>query len=160
MKHIALENELKGHIKKRRIIELIACAVFLTIAIAFTVAYDQSKVIEEIYYGPIKHQSVTYNYSLAWGVLAGWLGFIPSIIFLITDVILSKVVTIEIGNDYITFYRGVLRSNLYVNGEYADGLYFGYLLEATLSDGTKIIATLGKWSAHIAFSNGHPSIHI
>ena len=51
--------------------------------------------------------------------------------------------------------------DLYINGEYKDGLLlFGYHLEATLSDGTKVNVAIGKWSAHMTFSNGHPPIDL
>ena len=161
MKHIVLENELRSHIRKRRIMEAILCVVFFIIAVVFMVAYEQSKVIDEIGWGPIKYQSITYNHDWAWGILVGWLGFVPSIIFLIGDLVFSKLATMQVNGDYITFYRGLAHNNLYVNGEYKDGLsLFGYYLEASLSDGTKVNVALGKWSAHLTFSNGHPPIDV
>lgn len=161
MKHIELENELRDRIKKRRIIEAILCVVFLIIVVTFWVMYEQSRVVEEISFGPIKHQSVTYNNNFTWGILVGALGFVPSIIFLLADFVFSKLKTIEVNGDYITFYRGMAHNNLYVNGEYKDGLsLFGYYLEASLSDGSKVNVALGKWSAHLTFSNGHSPIDV
>ena len=161
MKHITLENELKTRIRKRRIAEAILTMIFLTVTIVFNVLYEQSAVVEEITFGPIKHQSVIYNTDLLWGIFLGFFGLTPSFIFLIADFFASKVVTFEISDDYITFYRGVFGTDLYINGEYKDGLLlFGYYLEATLSDGTKVHVALGKWSAHFTFSNGHPPIDL
>ena len=161
MKHLVLEDELKRCAGKRRIVEMIVCAVFLAIAICFTVLYEQSKVVEELDYFFGKYQQVSYNRDFLWGILVGWLGFFPSLILWICDVLLTKIVTIPIGEDYLTFYRGMLHINLYVNGEYKDGLVFsGYYLETSLPDGTKVNVALGKWNAHFTFSNGHPSIDI
>lgn len=75
MKHIELEQELRVRIRRRRIIESVLSIVFLAIAITFAVLYEQSKVVEEIGWGPIRHQSVTYNYDFAWGILVGCIGF-------------------------------------------------------------------------------------
>lgn len=160
MKHITLENELKKRIKKRRIIIASVCALFFVIAMIFMIAYDGSREIEEIGGGIITYRSVTYNQNFAWGVLIGWLLFTPLIVILITDLIFSKSVTVTVGEDHITFYRGLAHTTLYVNGEYKDGLSYGYHMEAPLSDGSKVYVALGKWSAHLTFSNGHPPIDI
>lgn len=160
MKHITLENELKNRIKKRRIIIASVCALFFLIAIIFMIAYDGSREIKEIGEGIISYRTVTYNHDFAWGILIGWLLFSPLIVILIADLIFSKTVTVKVGEDHITFYRGLAHTSLYVNGEYKNGLSYGYHLEAPLSDGTKVYVTLGKWSAHLTFSNGHPPIDI
>jgi len=160
MKHIELENELRARIRKRRTIEAILSIIFWIIVIVFTVLYEQSKIVEEIGWGMFKYQSVSYNHNFLWGILVGALGFIPSIIFLIGDFVFSKLVTFEINGDYLTFYRGVAHTKLYVNGECKDGRSLGYYLEATLTDGTKVNVALGKWSAHLTFSNGHPPIDV
>jgi amino acid transporter len=160
MKHITLENELKNRIKKRRIIIASVCALFFLIAIIFMIAYDGSREIKEIGEGIISYRTVTYNHDFAWGILIGWLLFSPLIVILIADLIFSKTVTVKVGEDHITFYRGLAHTSLYVNGEYKDGLSYGYHLEAPLSDGTKVYVALGKWSAHLTFSNGHPPIDI
>jgi len=158
MNHFDLERKLKNHIKKRRIVEIIFSIVFFIIAISFMIAYEQSRTVEEVTWGPIKQQSVTYNQNLAWGILVGWLGFIPSVITLIVDFVSARLVTIEVAGSYITFYRGLFHINLYVNGEFKDGLtLFGYHLETKLPDGIQVNVALGKWSAHLSFSNGHPS---
>ena len=161
MQHPVIEKELRNRIKKRRMIEIIICTIFLMITISFTIAHAQSRVVEEIDYGFIKRQSVTYNSDLMWGIMIGLLGFIPSIIFLIEDFVFSRLATVEVNGNYLTFYRGLIHTSLYVNGEYKDGLsLFGYYLEAPLPDGTKVTVALGKWSVHLTFSNGYPSIDV
>ena len=160
MKHIELENQLKVRIRKRRMIEALLTLAFLTVVIVSAVLFGQSKGVEEISYGSIKHQSVTYNYDFMWGILIGVLGFTFSIIFWICDLVFSKVVTFEINGDFVTLYRGITHVNLYVNGQQKDCISTGYYLEAPLSDGTKVNVALGKWSAHITFSNGHPPIDV
>ena len=161
MKHITLENELKTRIRKRRIAEAVLAVIFLTVTIVFNILYEQSAVVEEIGFGSFKHQIITRNSNFMLGIIIGCFGLIPSILFLMGDIVSSKYVTFEISGDYVTFYRGVFGMDLYINGEYKDGLLlFGYHLEATLSDGTKVNVAIGKWSAHMTFSNGHPPIDL
>jgi len=161
MKHIELENELKAFIRKRRIIESILGVVFLIIAIGFSVAREQSKNIEEIGWGPFRYQSVTYNENFQWGIMVGVFGVVIFATLLIADLIYSKVITVEVNGDYITLYRGSIHTNLYVNGEFKDGIVIiGYYLAATLSDNTKVNVALGRWTAHMSFANGHPPIDV
>ena len=162
MKHTETATELKARVKKRRMCGMIISAVFLLILIVFNILYGQSKVVEEISIGPIKHDSVTYNEDFMWGILIGAFGLIYSVIFLIADFIFSQVVAFEINGDHITFYRGCIHTDLYVNGEKCDSLSLGFrnCMEATLSDGTKVNVSLGKYSARFIFSNGHPSMDI
>ena len=162
MKHSELATELKARIRKRRILGMIISTVFLLILIVFNILYGQSKVVEEISIGSIKRYSVTYNENLMWGILIGGFGLVYSVIFLIADFIFTQMVTFEIDGDHITFYRGCIHTDLYVNGEKCDRLSLGFrnCMEATLSDGTKVNVSLGKYSARFIFSNGHPSMDI
>lgn len=161
MKYIELENDLKMRVRKRRIVEGVLTFVFLITSIIFTVLYDNSKTVEIIGYPPFAYESVTYNRNYLWGIMVGYIGLICSGIFLISDIIFSKLETVEVGEDVITFYRGLLHTNIYVNGEYKDGISFiGYYLEAPLSDGTMVTVSIGKQSVHLTFSNGHPPIDL
>ncbi len=160
MNHIMLEDELRNYIRKRRIIEGVVCAVFLVILVVFVALYEQSRAVEEVDWGFKTHYVVTYNNDYLWGILIGSLGTILLGIWLIADFVFSRFTTVEVNGDYITLYRGVLHSNLYVNGEYKDGMVMGYYLEATLSDRTKVNVALSKWSAHLTFTNGYPPIDI
>ena len=160
MNYIALENSLKTRMKKRRIIELFVCAVFFAILIAFAVLYEKSKVIEDIGLGPITHHSVRYNHNFVWGIMVGIWGLIPAVIVWISDCLFSKLVTIEINGDYITFYRGFAHTSLYINGVQKESITYGYYMEATLPDRSKVNVALGKWSAHLTFTNGHPPVDV
>ena len=162
MKHTELATELKARIRKRRAWEIIICAAFLLMIVIFNILYGQSKVVEEISIGSIKRYFVTYNEDLMWGILIGAFGLIYSAIFLIVDFIFTQVVTFDVDEDSITFYRGCVHTDLYINGEKCDSLSFGFrnCMEAALSDGTKMNVALGKYSARFIFSNGHPSMDI
>lgn len=161
MMHTELENQLKKRIRIRRITEGILTVIFLVISVLFTVLYENSRTVEAVGRPPFVYESVTYNYNYIWGTLIGCLGLLWSVIFLVTDLIFTRLQTVEAGADHITFYRGMLRVNIFVNGEYKDGLPLaGYYLEAPLSDGTKVTVSLGKWSAHLTFSNGHQPIDL
>lgn len=160
MNHTQLEQQLNLRMRKRVFIEAALSAAFLGITILFAVLYAQSAVVSEVSIGPIKHQSVTYNYNFSYGILVGVLGLIPSLIFWAVDVLFSRLVTFGVGSDFVTFYRGILHTNLYVNGVQKDSASYRHYLEATLSDGSKVNVALGKWSAHITFSNGHPPMDV
>jgi len=160
MNYNELEQTLRRRIRTRRIVEAVLTAVFLAVAILFAVLYEQSRVVDEIAIGPIKYQNVSYNRDLAWGILAGVLPGIPAGIILIADFVFSRFVTVSVGGDYVTLYRGLLHTNLYVNGEKRESIVYGYYLEATLSDQTTMTVSLGKWSAHATFSGHYPPIDL
>ena len=160
MTHIEVEVKLRGQIKKRRFIEAVISGVAAVVAIVFTVLYYSSMETEQTVIGYITHTSVTYNYDLAWGILAGALIATPAIIVLICDLLFCKLVTFEIKSDFLTFYREISRTQIYVNGQLDSTCSLDYHMEAHLSDGTTVNVALGKWSAHMTFSNGHPPIDI
>ena len=160
MKHTELENELNIRIRNRRIVESVLSVIFLVIAVTFTALREESKVVEEIGLGIFSYQTVTYNNDFLWGILIGVSGLIPSVMYLIADFLCSKVVTLRVNRDFITFYRGLIHTKLYVNGAEKGSIAHGYYFEAPLSDGTKVTVMRGKWSAHFVFSNGHPPIDV
>ena len=160
MKHIELEKKLNAHIRKRRIVEAVLGVVFLVIGITCNVLREESRVVEEIGEGIFTYQYVTYNNDFLWGIMVGIMGFIPSVLFLLVDLLCSKVVTFQINRDMLTFYRGLIHTKLYVNGEEKGGISSGYYFEATLSDGSKVTVMRGKYTAHLVFSNGHPPIDV
>lgn len=156
---LSLEEQLKRHIRKRRITEALLCLLFLAIAIGFTVAYENSRFVDEIDFGFYIHQSVSYNYDLGFGVLAGGMGLLVCICFLLADLFCCKLVSFQIGNDRLIFYSGFTRPTLYINNT-AHHAQRAHYLEAPLSDDSRVIASLGKWSSHISFTNGHPAMDI
>ena len=158
MKHIALEQELRARDRKHRIMEAMIGGIFLIVTVVFAALYEQSKVVEETGLGLYKY--VTYNTDFLWGILVGALGLTVSAIVLISDFVFSKLVTVQVDSDYITLYRGLRSTNLFVNGECQDTLFMSYYLEGTLTDGSKVNVALGKWSAHLTFTNGCPPIDV
>ncbi len=161
MNHLTLEQELWQEVKKRRMINAAICMVSLAVVIGCWIAYESSKVIEQIGSGFLSYQHVTYNTNWLWGILIGVLPLIYTVIFLICDFLFTIIASIEVNGSFVTLYRGFSHVNLYVNGVCKDSLFlFGYHMEATLPDGTKVNAALGKWSAHLTFSNGYPAVDI
>lgn len=160
MNYIELENKLKKRIRNRRITEAVLCVVFLIIAVVFTALRDASRTVEVIGQPPFVYESVSYNNSYVSGMVIGYLGVMWCVIFLIMDLLFVKLETVEVGRDHITFYKGIFRPSLYVNGSNEGLSWGGYYLEIPLSDGTRATASLGKWSVHLTFSNGHPTIDL
>lgn len=156
---LSLEDQLKRHIHRRRITEALLCLFFLAIAIGFAVAYENSRFVDEIDFGFYTHQSVSYNYDLAFGILAGVMGLFFCGCFLLVDLFCCKVASIQVGNDHLVFYIGFSRPTLYINNT-AHHAQRAHYLEAPLSDDSKVIVSLGKWSSHISFTNGYPAVNI
>ena len=158
---LELEWELNRRIQKRRRMTAVICVISALVMIAFAVAYEQSRTVKEVGEGIFHYTSITYNYNLSFGILAGALVFIPAVLCLITDCLFCRVATVEVSGHYVTLYRGPVDTKLYIDGECADELFlFGYYLEGTLPGGAKVNVALGKWSAHITFSNGWPSVDV
>ena len=161
MLHVELEKRLNLRMKKRRIILACFSSLFLIITVVFSVLYSGSRTVEEIDYFFGVMQNITYNYNYAWGILVGVIGLVWCFGFFLSDILFCKLCTIEVNSSFVTYYRGLSKNELYINGEYRDGcLLYGYYLEATLPDLTKVMVSIGKWSARISFSNGHPSVEI
>ena len=91
--------------------------------------------------------------------MVGLLGLIPSVWFLLMDFLIAKIVSVKVGHDVITFYRGAFGSTLYINGEQKDSKRYARYLESTLSDGTYVtVMVRGTRKGRFIFSNGHPPI--
>ncbi len=161
MKHELLEKELTSKAKKRRMIEIILCTIFFIIAVSFGIAHLMSMNVEEVSVGEyFAYRNVTYNDSLVWGILVGWLGFIPCAALLIEELIFTKFITVEVGEHFVTYSRGFLHE-LYVNGELKDrSSWDKHYLEGVLPDGVRINVALGRRYSHISFSNGQPSVDV
>ena len=161
MAYVKLEEDLRKRIKVRRMVLLAVSLVFFAVFVTCSLGRELSAVVEEVDLGFIKHKTIVYNENYTWGILIGVIVFIPALISLIADHIFCKVDTIAVGAHFVTFYRGELHTNLYVNGELRDSItFFGHYLETTLPDGVRVTVALGKWSAHVTFSNGKSPIDI
>ena len=160
MNHIALEQRLTARLKKRRRILGALSIGFLILAALFTILYEMSRTVEETQIGPLVHRTVRYDYDLAWGILVGAMGLTVCGILYLADRFCSRVVPLEVGGDHLTFYRGLLHTDLYINGEQTATPAFGPCLEARLSDGSRVTLVRGKWSAHLLFGDGRESIDL
>lgn len=156
---LSLEEQLKRHARKRRLTEALLCLFFLAVTIGFSVAYEKSRVVEETDFGFYTHQSVSYNYDLIFGILAGGMGLLVCGCFLVVDLLCCRLASFQMGDDRLIFYSGFTRPTLYVNCT-AHHAQRNHYLEAPLSDGSRAIVSIGKWSSHISFTNGHPAVDI
>ncbi len=152
------EEKLRKRMKIRRIITGALIISFLILLVVFWLLYRNSRTVEVIDYGFIDKEKVSYNTDYIFGIAFAFCAFMASVGTLISDLIFSRLVTVEMNSSYITYYRGIIHTQLYINGEYRDGLsfdrYFRSYLEGTLPDLTKVTVSLGKWYAHMSFSNG------
>ena len=156
MKHLELEKELTAKIRKRRLIECGVTAGLFAFGILFAVLYENSKVYEEGLLGGLG--VVDSNMALYWLMAGCFMAAAIFAIFLFVDFSHSNFRTVEYHGGYITFYRGMLKCYLYFNGE-LKGSSAGFYLEAKLPGGTKVTVSIGRWSAHMTFSNGHRPIY-
>ena len=154
MKHLELEKELTAKIRKRRIIECGVTAGLFAFAILFAVLYENSKVYKESFLGDLVTDS---NIVFYWFMAVCFMAAAFCAIVLFVDFIHSNFRTVEYHGGYITFYRGMFKCYLYFNGE-LKGSSAGYYLEANITAGTKVTVSIGRWSAHMTFSNGHSPI--
>jgi len=157
----ALEAYLKKRIQKRRITESLFCLGSLAVMVLFIVLYALSKEVTEIESVFGTYQTVMYNPDFIYGIGFGLMALTVFTTILICDLLGSKLHTLEVGGAAVTLYRGLFHTKLYVNGTLADSLTFsGYHMEALLPDGSKVNVALGKWSAHLTFSNGAEAVDV
>ena len=154
MKHLELEKELTAKIRKRRMIECGVTAGLFAFAILFAVLYENSKVYKESFLGNLVTDS---NIVFYWLMAGGFMAAALCAIILFVDFGHSNFRTVEYHGGHITFYRGMWKNHLYFNGE-LKGSSAGYYLEANLTAGIKVTISIGRWSAHMTFSNGHSPI--
>lgn len=159
MQYTELEKKLKKRVRIQRLVKAVLSVVFFAITMIFYVLYENSKVVEDIGLELISYQEITYNTNYLFGVMVGLLGLIPSAWFLLMDFLITKIVSVKVGHDVITFYRGAFGSILYINGEQKDSKRYARYLEGILSDGTHVtVMVRGTRKGRFIFSNGHPPI--
>lgn len=159
MQYTELEKKLKKRVRIQRLIKAALSVIFFAITMIFYVLYENSKVVEDIGLELISYQEITYNTNYLFGIMVGLLGLIPSVWFLLMDFLIAKIVSVKVGHDVITFYRGAFGSTLYINGEQKDSKRYARYLESTLSDGTYVtVMVRGTRKGRFIFSNGHPPI--
>ncbi len=149
------EEELKKRVKKRRIIMGAIFAVFFIMFIVLSVLYNGSRTVEIVDYGVVELEEVSYNEAYNIGSIFCFIVFMLTSLDFIMDLIYSRLTTVEMNGNYVTYYKGLVHNELYINGEYKDGfVYYGYYLEGTLPDMTRVTVSVGRNSAHMSFSNG------
>ena len=159
MQYTELENKLKKRVRIQRIVKAVLSVVFFAITMIFYMLYENSKVVEDIGLELIPYQEITYNTDYLFGVMIGLLGLIPSAWFLLMDFLITKIVSVKVGHDVITLYRGAFGSTLYINGAQKDSKGYARYLEGILSDGTRVtVMVRGTRKGRFIFSNGHPPI--
>ncbi len=160
-----LENELTKKIRKRRIIIGSVFIVFLVIGILFIVLRESSKEI--IIHGDIfKWEQVVYKHDYLFFILTGFLGAVFAFCVLFGDFLGSRFETTKVNGHYLTIYRGIFESIVYINGEEKERLVitnFSNVIETKLPDGVKVIIAFSRsvlFTAHISFSDNNKSIEI
>jgi len=165
-----LENTLKKHLIKKRIIQALVFFGFLAIGILFLALREASKEVivhgDEFLNGAFAWETVEYNENYVVGMIIGFVGASMAMVLLLSDVIFCRFDTAEANGHYITVYRGMTKNIVYVNGEEKDrvGMFgFTYVLETKLPDGVKIGVTFARGAfllAHITFSDNNPSVDL
>ena len=159
MQYTELEKKLKKRVRIQRLVKAVLSVIFFVITMIFYMLYESSKVVEDIGLELISYQEITYNTDYLFGVMVGLLGLIPSAWFLLMDFLITKIVSVKVGHDVITFYRGAFGSTLDINGAQKDSKGYARYLEGILSDGTRVtVMVRGTRKGRFIFSNGHPPI--
>ncbi len=159
MQYTELEKKLKKRVRIQRLVKAVLSVIFFVITMIFYMLYESSKVVEDIGLELISYQEITYNTDYLFGVMVGLLGLIPSAWFLLMDFLITKIVSVKVGHDVITLYRGSFGSTLYINGAQKDSKGYTRYLEGILSDGTRVtVMVRGTRKGRFIFSNGHPPI--
>ena len=154
-----MEKKLKKRVRIQRLVKAVLSVIFFVITMIFYMLYESSKVVEDIGLELISYQEITYNTDYLFGVMVGLLGLIPSAWFLLMDFLITKIVSVKVGHDVITLYRGAFGSTLYINGAQKDSKGYARYLEGILSDGTRVtVMVRGTRKGRFIFSNGHPPI--
>ena len=160
------EKDLSEYIFKRRIISSICFAFFLIIGIVFASIREATKEVVVYGEGIFSYEIVTYNDYYAFGIVIGFLTATAIGCVLFSDIIFCRFQTVKVNTHYITFYRGMNKCSVYINGEEKDniGIFsFTNVVDTRLPDGTKISVAFSRSAfmiAHISFSDNNPSIDI
>ncbi len=160
-----LEIKLHKIITKRRIIEGVLSLVFTILWVTCYFLRENSKVVTTI--GEIfTYRQVTYNNNYIIGVVIGLMFGMLALVLFLTDLIMCRFASTEANGHYITVYRGLIYSILYINGEEVGrlgGFIWNNVIEATLPDGVKVTTSIQRaffCLAHISYSDHNQSVDI
>ena len=135
------EKSLSKKINKRRIIEGVISVVFLITALVFSLLRESTKEVIIHGEGYLSWTETNYNNN-----------------YLIE--------TIKKNGHFITVYRGMKESALYINSQEKEKLTFlsfSNVIETKLPDGVKVVVSFYRGAlflAHVSFSDNNPSIDI
>ena len=164
---LALEKELKKRLIIERIIECAVVVLFLALGISCYALREASREVITHQIGGYTYETVSYNDDYVFGIALGFCGGISLAAVPFLDFILCGFKTVTHKGGYITVFRSMGRSSVYVNGEEKGRLgFFGWeipTVEVWLPNRVKAIITFSRgWMsmAQIAFSDNTPSIEV
>ncbi len=164
---LALEKELKKRLIIERVIECVIVVLFLTLGISCYALREASREVITHQIGSYTYETVSYNDDYIFGIALGLGGGIGLAAVPILDFILCGFKTVTHKEGYITIFRSMGRSSVYVNGEEKGRLgFFGWeipTVEIWLPNKVKVIVTFSRgWMsmAQITFSDNTPSIEV
>lgn len=158
-----LIKALKNRTVIRRVALGVSGAVFLALAIFFTVLYPGSRTVEIVEGFIGEYEFVMYNQNWLWGVVPCWFIFAMSGIILLLDFIYCGVLIGQSGGDTFVIYVGTMHRRLYLSGEKLDEV--GAITFRTYLEGTKgalRVTASNDWlkSFRITFSDGRSPIDL
>ncbi len=139
-------------------INLAVSVLFFVLFIVFAILRESTKTVKELGFGVI---STDYEQSYTVLTVLGFFAMSISFVYLIGNLILGKTETLSVGGSTVTLYLG-WSARLYIDGECVTQSGYSYYLEGKLKDGSSVTVSLNRnhMYAHMAFSNGHPSVEI
>lgn len=164
---LVLEKELKKRLIIERAIFGVIALAFLAMGISCHALREASREVITHQIGSHTYETVSYNNDYVFGIALGLAGAIGSSAMLFVDFIVCHYKTIEVKDCYITVFRSMGKTAVYVNGEEKGRLeLFGWeipTIEIWLPSKVKLIVTFSRtWisTAQISFSDHTPSIEI
>ena len=164
---LVLEKELKKRLIIERAIFGVIALAFLAMGISCHALREASREVITHQIGSSTYETVSYNDDYIFGIALGFCGGISLAAVPFLDFILCGFKTVTHKGGYITVFRSMGRSSVYVNGEEKGRLgFFGWeipTVEVWLPNRVKAIITFSRgWMsmAQIAFSDNTPSIEV
>ncbi|MDI9507149.1 MAG: hypothetical protein QM208_01845 [Bacillota bacterium] len=157
-----LEKSLKKSIGKHRLIMAMAIVTGIITIAVFGVLFANSKktLISDFSQPPITR--VTYNELFAAGVLFGIALAIAPLALFLRHVFICRRGTVKAGDHYVTLYVGLLRRELYVDGELREATASDYKMQARLADGIMVYVNIDRSLRHarVSFSDRRAPVEL
>lgn len=163
-----MEKQLSRRILKRRIIAGAVAVLFLALFIVCYCLREASKevIVHEGYLFIPSWEEVKYNNQYIPWIVIGIYGTVMAGIWLLCDIVSCKFRTVEKDQHYITLYRGMVHSVVYIDAEEKGRLGAfsrAKVVEAKLPNNVKITVSFSRnifYIAHISFSDDTRSIEL